>query len=62
MGVAEVADVDCFGAIVGELVRAGAADAIGRVCACDLIGMVLLKAPEMALGDRTYQSRLLPCP
>lgn len=43
MGVAEVADVDCFGAIVGELVRAGTADAIGRICAWDLIGMVPLK-------------------
>ena len=43
MGVAEVADVDCFGAIVGELVRAGTADAIGRICAWDLIGMEPLK-------------------
>lgn len=41
MGVAEVADVDCLGAIIGELVRAGAADSIWRVCAWDLISMVL---------------------
>lgn len=33
MGVAEVADIDRFGAIVGKLVRAGTADPIGRVCA-----------------------------
>lgn len=37
MRVAEVADVDCFGAVVGELVGAGAADAIGRVCAWFLL-------------------------
>lgn len=43
MGVAEVADVDCFGAIVGELVRAGTTDAIGRICAWALIGIGSLK-------------------
>lgn len=42
MGVAEIADVDCFGAIVGELMSAGTPNAIRRVCAWDLIGIVLL--------------------
>lgn len=32
VGVVVVADVDCLGAVVGELVGAGAADAVGRVC------------------------------
>lgn len=33
--VGEVADVDCEGAVLGELVGAGAADAEGGVCAGD---------------------------
>ena len=35
MGGGEVADVDCAGAVVGELVGGGAADAEGGVGACD---------------------------
>lgn len=31
MGIAEVTNIDCFGAVVGKLMRAGAADACGGI-------------------------------
>ena len=34
VAVVVVADVDCAGAVAGELVGGGAADAEGGVCAC----------------------------
>jgi hypothetical protein len=34
----EVAEVDCFGAVARELVRGGAADAYGGVCAWEELG------------------------
>ena len=37
MRAAEVADVDCFCAVVCELVGACSADSGGRVCACILV-------------------------
>jgi hypothetical protein len=34
----EVAEIDCFGAVAGELVRGGAADAYGGVRAWEVLG------------------------
>jgi hypothetical protein len=38
VGRGEVAEVDCFGAVARELVRGGAANAYGGVCACGELG------------------------